>query len=100
MTAAKHQLRTHAQAFGTVQAYEARSGSAGKPDRMALLTDGITRLTSHYDYEWPEIFALLEQDGPTGLIGQVRQAELASPPPAAGFGKQHDDATAVYIRVT
>jgi hypothetical protein len=43
---------------------------------------------------------VLERDGPAGLIHRVRDAERESPPPAPGYGKQHDDATAIYIQVT
>jgi hypothetical protein len=67
---------------------------------VALLTDGVTRLTSHYGYKWQTVFAILERDGPTGLIRQVREAERNSPRPEFGSGKQHDDATAIYIQVS
>ena len=81
-------------------AYEAISGTVDRPTRMALLTDGVTRLIGRYGYEWQDIFSILDRDGPAGLIRQVREAELKSPPPAHGSGKQHDDATAVYIQVS
>jgi hypothetical protein len=81
-------------------AYKAISGAAEGPTHAALLTDGVTRLISHYGYEWQDLFVMLDRDGPAGLIRQVREAELKSPPTANGFGKQHDDATAVYIRVS
>jgi hypothetical protein len=80
-------------------AYEAICGTVDGPTHVALLTDGVMRLTSHYGYEWPDIFTALDEDGPAGLIRRVREAERRSPP-AYAFGKQHDDATAVYIRVT
>ncbi len=81
-------------------AYEARTGTAEGPAHVALLTDGVTRLVYHYGYDWPEIFAVLDRDGPAALIQRIRDAERTSPPPAHGYGKQHDDATAIYIRVT
>jgi hypothetical protein len=61
-------------------AYEARSGTADCPAHAVLLTDGVTRLVDHYGYGWAEIFAVLDRDGPTGLIHRVREAERISPP--------------------
>jgi hypothetical protein len=81
-------------------AYEAISGIAERPASVAILTDGVTRLTSYYGYEWPDVFTILDQGGPAGLIRQVREAECTSPLPESWPGKQHDDATAVYIRVS
>lgn len=81
-------------------AYKAISGYVDGPTRVALLTDGVTRLTSCYGYGWLDILSVLDQDGPAGLIQHVRQAERKSSQPANGFGKQHDDATAVYIRLS
>lgn len=81
-------------------AYEARSGTADGPAHAALLTDGVTRLVDHYGYDWPGMLAVLERDGPAALIDRVRDAERTSPPPARGYGKQHDDATAIYIQAT
>lgn len=78
-------------------AYEAVSGAAERPMRVALLTDGVTRLTSHYGYEWREVLAVLEREGPAGLIRQVREEESNSPLPEYESGKRHDDATAIYI---
>ncbi|MGP0002412.1 MAG: protein phosphatase 2C domain-containing protein [Acetobacteraceae bacterium] len=81
-------------------AYEAISGTADGPACIALLTDGVSRLIDHYGYDWHDIFAVLDRDGPAGLIRHVREAERKSPPPTYGYGKQHDDATAIYIRVS
>lgn len=81
-------------------AYEARSGTAEGPTHVALLTDGVTRLVYYYGYDWPEIFAALDRDGPASLIQRIRDAERTSPPPTHRYGKQHDDATAIYIRVS
>jgi Protein phosphatase 2C len=80
-------------------AHEAISGVANDVTHVTLLTDGITRLVEYYGYSWTDIFELLSKDGPSGLIQRVREAEHASPPPTYGYGKQHDDATAVYIQV-
>jgi hypothetical protein len=81
-------------------AYEAISGVVTDVTHVALLTDGLSRLVDYYGYSWPDMFSLLSTDGPAELIGRVREAERNSPPPAHGYGKQHDDATAVYIQVT
>jgi hypothetical protein len=80
-------------------AHEAISGSVDDVTHMTLLTDGITRLVDYYGYKWTAIFELLDRDGPSELIRRVREAEHLSPLPAHGYGKQHDDATAVYIQV-
>jgi len=80
-------------------AHEAITGIAGDVTHVTLLTDGVTRLVEYFGYGWTDIFELLGRDGPSGLIQRIREAELASPPPAYGYGKQHDDATAVYIQV-
>ena len=80
-------------------AHEAITGIADGVTHVTLLTDGVTRLVEYYGYSWTDIFELLGKEGPSGLIQRVREAEQASPPPAYGYGKQHDDATAVYIQV-
>jgi serine/threonine protein phosphatase PrpC len=84
----------------TRAAYEARSESASGATHVALLTDGVTRLVAHYGYDWPEIFSMLDRDGPAALIDRVHDAERKSPPPIHRYGKQQDDATAIYIRLT
>lgn len=81
-------------------AFKAVSGFVESPSSVALLTDGVTRLKSCYEYDWPDILSVLDQDGPAGLIQRVRQAERRSPQPVDGLGKRHDDATAVYIRLS
>jgi hypothetical protein len=60
-----------------------------------LFTDGVTRLADWYGHTWPGIFSCLWTRGPASLIELVRAAEQQQPPP---HGKQHDDATAVYLR--
>lgn len=62
---------------------------------VGLFTDGITRLADRYGHTWPVIFCCLRTRGPAGLVELVRAAEQQQPPP---YGKQHDDATAVYLR--
>jgi hypothetical protein len=81
-------------------AHEAIWGIIDDVTHVALLTDGVTRLVEYYGYSWTDIFERLGRDGPSGLIGRVREAERNCPPPMYGYGKQHDDATAVYIQVT
>jgi hypothetical protein len=78
-------------------AREAVCVSAAGVTHAGLLTDGVTRLVDWYGYDWPEVFAVLDRDGPAGLIARVRAAERTAPP--AGGGKPHDDATAVYVRL-
>ncbi len=78
-------------------AYHAVSGNVHVDGTMdvALLTDGVTRLIEWYGLDWPAIFTVLTDEGPSSLIACVRSAERKDPPP---HGKQHDDATAVHIR--
>jgi hypothetical protein len=77
-------------------AYQAVTGTmpfmAGT--QIALFTDGASRLTEFYGYGWPHVFSILEDRGPCGLIALVRFMEERNPPP---HGKQHDDATAVFM---
>jgi hypothetical protein len=80
-------------------AYQAISGSVPL-DQVAeagLFTDGITRLLDWYGYTWPVIFTSLRSEGSASLVALVRTAEREQPHPHA---KQHDDATAVYVRNT
>ncbi len=63
---------------------------------VALFTDAVTRLADWYGYSWHDVFAQLRDAGPAGVIRVLRAAERAYPHPHA---KQHDDATAVHIRV-
>lgn len=81
-------------------AHEAIWGIIDDVTYVALLTDGVTRLVEYCGYTWTDIFERLGRDGPSELIGHVREAERNCPPPMSGYGKQHDDATAVYIQVT
>lgn len=80
-------------------AYEAITGIVDDVTHVTLLTDGVTRLVEYYGYSWTDLFELLSRHGPSGLIQRVREAEHASPPPMYGYGKEHDDATAIYIQV-
>ncbi|MFG3494874.1 hypothetical protein [Streptomyces sp. NPDC047928] len=71
---------------------------------LAALTDGATRWTERFGAgDWAECCAVLRKEGPRGLIGRVRELETADASartrPRRG-GKTHDDATAVYARLT
>jgi Protein phosphatase 2C len=79
-------------------AYQAISGRVPLPQvtEAGLFTDGITRLLDWYGYTWPVIFSSLRSEGPASLITLVRAAEREQPHP---YAKQHDDATAAYLRM-
>lgn len=78
-------------------AYQAISGSVplAQVTEAGMFTDGITRLLDWYGYTWPVIFSSLRSEGPASLIKLVRAAEREQRHP---WAKQHDDATAVYLR--
>ncbi|MEV1239100.1 integrase [Nonomuraea sp. NPDC050022] len=67
----------------------------------ALLSDGASRLVDCFELaSWRRLLNILEDDGPAGLINQVRTAERTDPHGARWpRGKAHDDATAVYWRL-
>lgn len=67
--------------------------------RAILLTDGATRAVMPFMlHDWPGIFSAVANEGPGGIIKQVRAAEDADP---AGYrhprNKIHDDATVAVI---
>ena len=65
---------------------------------LALLSDGATRITEVYRVmSWPVLVTVIREEGPAGLIDQVRAAE-ASDPGGARWprSKARDDATAIY----
>jgi hypothetical protein len=75
-------------------ACEALTGRAEGVTEVAMLTDGVVRLTDWYSWDWQRVFSVLRHEGgPAGLIRGVREAEREHGVP---FGKKHDDATAVY----
>lgn len=78
-------------------AYEATVGSADLTSlrSFGVFTDGVTRLNEWFSFSWPQIFGLLHQAGPSHLIQLVRRAERAV---QVRSGKQHDDATALFVR--
>jgi hypothetical protein len=65
---------------------------------VALLSDGATRLADRYDLAtWDQLAAVLANEGPAGLIRQVRAAEDSdSHGQRWPRGKIRDDATAVW----
>jgi hypothetical protein len=67
--------------------------------RVILLTDGAARAVSPFKlYDWPGIFSAVADEGPGGLIKQVRIAEDADPTGNRHpRNKIHDDATVVVI---
>ena len=77
-------------------AYQAIHGTVPLDEvaEVGLFTDGITRLLDWYGYTWPVIFSGLRSEGPASLIRLVRAAEREQPHP---YGKQHDDASAIYV---
>jgi hypothetical protein len=74
---------------------------AGSPvvlcDDAALFTDGVSRLVDWYGYTRPAIFTLMRSAGPQRLVTRLREAEPYHPRAA---GQQHDDATAVNLRLS
>ncbi|MEV4646154.1 protein phosphatase 2C domain-containing protein [Saccharopolyspora sp. NPDC049357] len=76
-------------------AHHAVTGTTPPFRRAALLTDGASRHVDHFALtDWPGLLDLLDAEGPSTLLTQVRQAEATnSPPPRA---KPHDDATTVH----
>jgi hypothetical protein len=65
---------------------------------IALLSDGATRITEVYRLiGWPDLVAVIRDEGPAGLIRRVRAAEDSDPDGARWpRSKARDDATAVY----
>jgi hypothetical protein len=64
--------------------------------RIALLTDGASCAVEEFElFDWPQLLAVLTDEGPLALIGRVRAAELADHNGhATPRYKRHDDATA------
>ncbi|HEY9243004.1 MAG TPA: protein phosphatase 2C domain-containing protein [Streptosporangiaceae bacterium] len=65
---------------------------------VALLSDGATRIAEEYGLlGWPELAGVLREDGPAGLVAQVRAAEDGDPAGARWpRSKLRDDATVLY----
>lgn len=82
-------------------AYEAVHGStpAESVTSAALLTDGASRLTDLFgELTWKQLFSLLKEEGPSGVIRRTRQLEMQGIEINDGrTRKRHDDATAVLV---
>ncbi|WP_037599620.1 protein phosphatase 2C domain-containing protein [Streptacidiphilus rugosus] len=80
-------------------AHHAVTGTISCADvrRLAVMTDGTSRLVDKFDWTWHRLLDSLQHNGPTSVIQAVRAAERAMP---TGFlqGKRHDDATIVYCQ--
>ena len=66
----------------------------------ALLSDGATRLVDRFGLAtWRQTLDLLDRQGPSGLIHEVRMAERSDPNGSRWpRGKTFDDATALHYR--
>ncbi|KAB8171042.1 hypothetical protein FH609_000895 [Streptomyces sp. 3MP-14] len=66
---------------------------------LAAFTDGVGRWAETFGLgDWPALLGALAEQGPAGVIAEVRAAESADPEGALyPRGKTHDDATAVLV---
>jgi hypothetical protein len=84
-------------------AYHALTGSVPRLElrRAALLSDGATRLVDRFGVmAWPDLYDVLDREGPYSLIMQTREAESSDPEGRRWpRSKRHDDATAVLCRI-
>ncbi|GAA4983504.1 protein phosphatase 2C domain-containing protein [Yinghuangia aomiensis] len=74
---------------GSVDAAEVR--------RVALMTDGLSRLVERYGWTWSRVLDVVETEGPGAAVRAVREAEVATVP-GTFPGKPHDDATIALCR--
>jgi hypothetical protein len=67
--------------------------------RAVLLSDGASRLVDLFKLAtWEELVALLDENGPDGLLHQIRAAEAIDPEGRQWPRTKHsDDATAIYL---
>ncbi|MGP3918139.1 protein phosphatase 2C domain-containing protein [Nonomuraea sp. 10N515B] len=63
---------------------------------VGVCTDGVARLVDWYGWNWDDVVAMLDGEGPDAVIGAVRGLEEAHGP---GRGKRHDDASVAWGRV-
>ncbi|MDI2126939.1 protein phosphatase 2C domain-containing protein [Yinghuangia seranimata] len=75
--------------IGSVPAAEVR--------RVALMTDGMSRLVERYGWSWSRLMDVVENDGAAAAVRAVRDAERDTTP-GTFRGKQYDDATIVLCR--
>ncbi len=84
-------------------ALEATTDTFEVPDisTAALLSDGAARVIDLYGLmSWPDLVAILDQDGPGVLINSVRSAEAADPTTTRWpRSKLSDDATVAFARI-
>jgi len=67
--------------------------------RVALVTDGATRLTERYGWSWEKLMDRLAEDGPDAVIDDVRR-EDAQIPQGVHRGKwPHDDISILFWSV-
>jgi hypothetical protein len=65
---------------------------------VALMSNGVSRLVEPYGLAgWPELVRTLADDGPTELVGWLRDAEAAARG-RGDEGEEPDDATAAWLR--
>lgn len=69
-------------------------------DSVALFTDGAARCVEPFALlDWPQVFVVLDREGPDGLLREVRSAEEADPNGVRWpRTKRSDDATVIYGR--
>ncbi|MEU4083305.1 protein phosphatase 2C domain-containing protein [Streptomyces aureus] len=69
---------------------------------LAALTDGATRWVERFgEGGWPELFALVREEGAASLVERVRDLERADARERPGLrrGKPHDDASVVFVEL-
>jgi len=81
-------------------AYQAITGSVAHDEVLsaAVMTDGASIICDRFHvFDWPQVFSVLHETGPGGLIRDVREQELSdSTGERWSRSKVHDDATAVF----
>lgn len=80
-------------------AHEAITGSlpAGTITTAGIFSDGASRLAERHCMSWGQLLDLLEQEGPSRVIAEVRRADQRVEP-GTYRGKPHDDATSLLCR--
>ncbi|MBB4158651.1 hypothetical protein [Streptomyces cinereoruber] len=106
--AATDRLRNREGGFFTAAADPAVAGLAvtgtvprGEVRSLAALTDGASRWVDLFGAgDWTDCLGVLRTEGASGLLGRVRERELADAEAGgARRWKPHDDATAVYVEL-
>jgi Protein phosphatase 2C len=81
-------------------AYHALAGAVDRISTIhaAVMTDGLSRLVGRYHYSWGELMRLLTNGGPRSAAAELRALEEQD---AELFrGKDHDDLTVAFCRMT